>query len=185
MSTQETKYGCLMLKLNIPKWDTLLTAIKPIDLWTKLPGFGLELEPHVTILYGFKNSVSPLDIKDCVYAIKNPIEVKLKSISFFEAPTFDVLKFDVDSDKLHKLHKIFLKFPNEQTYPIYSPHITVAYVKKGVGKSYQRILENPIRTKSNTFIYSESNGKKYIWKNDKVIPIRNHDKFYSLPGGRI
>ena len=186
LSVQTTKFGCLMLKLPIKKWDVLTNAIKSSDLWTEKPGFGREIEPHVTILFGFHDTVDPHWIKDCVYSLKKPVELELKSISHFENPLFDVVKFDIDSPRLHRLNEIFGRFPNTHLHEQYNPHSTIAYVKKGMAEKYHRQFKNPIKLLTNTFIYSESTGgKKYQWVNDKLIPVRGHDSYYSLPGGRI
>jgi hypothetical protein len=185
LSTQTTDYGCLMLKLPINKWDLLTNAIKSADLWTERTGFGRELEPHVTILYGFHDDVDEHWIKDCVYQLKKPVEVVLKSISHFENPLYDVVKFDIDSPRLHRLNEIFSKFPNTQKYGAYNPHATIAYVKKGLAEKYHRELKNPIRIMTNTFIFSKPKGKTYEWVNDKLIPVRTKDLYYSLPGNRI
>jgi 2'-5' RNA ligase len=187
MSVQATKYACLMLKLPIKKWDVLTNAIKSEDLWTKIdhPGFGRELEPHVTILYGFHDSVQPTWIKDCVYTIQHPIVVELKAISHFENPLFDALKFDIHSPKLQKLHEIFSKFPNTPMYPKYQPHATIAYVKKGLAEKYHRTLNKPIIVESNIFIYSQPHGKTWQWENDKKIDINSTELWFSMPGNRI
>ena len=152
-------------------------------MWTEKPGFGRELQPHVTLLYGFHDNVKPEWIKDCVYRLKKPIEVQLTEIKHFENPLFDVVVFNINSPRLHKLHEIFSKFPNTQTHGEYNPHTTIAYVKKGMAEKYHRQLAKPIRIMTNEFIYSVPEGKTYKWTNDKEIPVRSTDVWYSLPGG--
>mgnify|MGYP003352094323 CR=1 FL=1 len=45
-------------------------------------------------------------------------------------------------DKLNALNKQLCKFPYTNDYPDYKPHITIAYVKKGLGKKYLDIFNN-------------------------------------------
>ena len=162
-------YACLMLKANVPNWDTILSRINPDDVY-RVGDYGLEVEPHITILYGFENSVSIKDIKDGIYKwVKNPITFKIEGISVFENPSFDVIKFDVKSDSLQQLHKLFTQFPHIKTYPDYKPHITVSYLKKGTFKNYNFKLSSPKIMRSNTFVFSTSDKKRYEWANDKRL----------------
>lgn len=96
--------------------------------------FGIETEPHITALYGLTNhdpnSAGP------VVAQHGPITVTLGKMSVFKNKDYDVLKVDVDSPQLHKLNGDLQKLPNEQTFPDYHPHLTLAYLKKGEGDKY-------------------------------------------------
>lgn len=164
-----------MLKLPIKKWDILIHAIRKEDLWQEKPGFGRELDPHITILYGFHDNVDPSWIKECVYTIKNPIELQLDSITHFNNKVYDVLHFSVSSPRLHKLNEIFSKFPHSTFHKNYQPHACIAYLKQGTGEKYHRELKNPIKLLTNTYIYSEAMGRKWEWDNDKKIERYNKD----------
>jgi len=58
-------HGCLMATFDIPEWEDLVTnMIDPSDIYKVSNSmYGLELEPHVTILYGFKPGVDVNKIK--------------------------------------------------------------------------------------------------------------------------
>ncbi|MFA5068041.1 MAG: 2'-5' RNA ligase family protein [Candidatus Izemoplasmatales bacterium] len=152
------EFGCLMLTLPIKNWDAIYKNIKKNDLYN-LPGFGLETEPHVTVLFGFldkKQTGEEIEkvVKDFSHN-KSKIKLKINSISIFENPDFDVLKFDVSSEDLTKLNKLLRdKFEYKNDYPDYKPHITIAYLKSGFGKKYTKELLKPINVSSSTFKYS-------------------------------
>lgn len=90
---------------------------------------------HVTVKYGI-HMTDPFSVRDRLIK-QQPIEVKLGDVSIFEQDDHDVVKLDVTSRQLHTLNKMVNKnFEVTDTYPEYIPHITIAYVKKGVGKKY-------------------------------------------------
>ena len=96
--------------------------------------FGIETEPHITVLYGLTEHEPSAVAK--IAAGSKPITVTLGKLSVFEQPDYDVLKVDVHGDDLRALNKEISKLPNEQTHPEYTPHLTIAYLKKGEGKKY-------------------------------------------------
>lgn len=96
--------------------------------------YGIETQPHITALYGLTEH-DPAPVAAAV-ANHGPIEVTLGKMSVFDTPDADVLKVDVSGDSLHDLHNKIANLPNEQTYPTYKPHLTIAYLKKGAGKKY-------------------------------------------------
>jgi len=156
-------YGCLMLQLNVPYWNSILGIIKEEDLYTQAgdSSYGLEDEPHVTVLYGFIEGTNTTKMRRILEKLSNPIEVKLTEINLFENDKFDVVKFNVDSPSLHKLHEYFKNnFPNEEKFKDYSPHATIAYVNKGEGKKYVKKLKEPIILNSNIFKYSSQDGSE-------------------------
>ena len=58
--------------------------------------------------------------------------MNLDSVSKFDVnPKFDVLKIDIKSKKLQKLNKLISdNMENTDDYDKYSPHATLAYIKK-------------------------------------------------------
>lgn len=93
---------------------------------------GRETEMHVTVLYGItdpKGNRALHKLSD-KYA---PFPIFLGALSLFtNNPKYDVLKLDVESPWLRKLHdELKASVPNENKYPEYQPHCTLAYVKKG------------------------------------------------------
>jgi hypothetical protein len=96
--------------------------------------YGREDEMHCTVLYGIhdKRSVSARNLLSDV----KPFEIKLGKITSFTNPEkFDVLKVEVDSAALHKVHNLLRdNLETTESYPLYKPHITIAYLKKGKAK---------------------------------------------------
>lgn len=97
---------------------------------------GRENEIHVTVLYGLleKNPEKIYEgLKDAIDKhILIPVKVKLGKVSRFENDDYDVIKIDIECEDLHILNKYIRNhFEYENDFPEYSPHITLAYVKKG------------------------------------------------------
>ena len=97
-------------------------------------------------------------LKDVLYSEETP-EIKLENISIFENKDFDVVKVDVISDGLNSLNKKMTKYPHTTDYPHYHPHMTIAYVKKGMGKKYAEDLKDFSIT-PDKFVYSKIDGTK-------------------------
>jgi 2'-5' RNA ligase len=125
-----------MIKLERANWKSIIEQIDENDLAED----GVETELHVTLLYGL--DIEKFDESLIEQIKKNVAAIKIEplyseKISLFENDD-DVLKFDVcEYDNLQSKHN-YLKenYPNVQSYPDYSPHITIAYLKKGKGKKY-------------------------------------------------
>jgi 2'-5' RNA ligase superfamily len=111
-------------QINIP--DENLYRLEGDD------SLGREREPHVTVKYGFTTNDVPDILREIVHETK-PFPVYLGRVSLFDNnPEYDVVKIGVESPWLRKLNsQISLQIPNEDKYPSYNPHITIAYVKKG------------------------------------------------------
>lgn len=113
----------------------------PADISRKVLSWGkkhitapLEREDdiHITILYGLHDK-TPERTFDFLRKYKprlKPIDVTLGKISKFENDT-DVIKIDVESKELRRIHEILKELPHETTHPEYKPHCTIAYVTKG------------------------------------------------------
>jgi 2'-5' RNA ligase/AraC-like DNA-binding protein len=156
------EYGALMLNFDIKKWKEITSIIEEDDVYDE-PTFGVETEPHVTILYGFHEEVTAKEVEDLLKEKHDPaddIEIELLGISHFETPKYDVVKFDVKSDKLTELNKLVKKLPFTSDYPDYQPHMTISYVKKGRGKKYDEKIDEPIKLKSNNIVYSTVDSVK-------------------------
>ncbi len=159
----DIRFGCLMLSFNFPQWDTFLAKLPDSMVYTE-NGLGKEKEPHLTVLYGFhEDSISIEDLKKITSKVKSPINVNVDSISTFNNPKFDVLKFDANSDTLTKLNAIFRLYPHTNNFKDYHPHITISYLKPGSAKDFVKKMENPIKITSNSFVFSDPNKKKENW----------------------
>lgn len=129
--------------------------------------FGRETEMHVTILYGIHNE-SPKEITQILRNVE-PFQIQLGTIGVFtNSNKFDVVKVNVQCDKLHRLNTRFqLRLPFTNMYNVYQPHVTIAYVKKGKGWKHNRI---------DKFV-----GRKFI-ADDVLFASRNNKRYHiSLP----
>jgi 2'-5' RNA ligase len=165
-------YGCVMLYLDIDGewWNKLQAEIPDEDIFHGTEGdegYGREDEPHVTILYGIHDDVSDEEVEARIEKMTAP-EVTLKTIGMFdnEDRGFDVIKFDVQGEDLHKMNAMFSELPNSNAYPDYHPHATIAYVKAGKGDDYTRVLpeEDELTLKPNKIVYSKPDGSKKEYK---------------------
>lgn len=169
---QTYNYGCLMVEFEIPNWEKWVKKlVDPKDVYNNDDNeFGLETEPHTTILYGFKN-------KNLLYTELMPylmpshyIKVKFNNISIFEAEEYDVLKFSCESKALDVLHKTTKHyFENVWEWPNYQPHVTIAYLKKGKSKKY---IKDPLSSKftlvPSGYLYSNSEGEKFQFDVEEI-----------------
>jgi len=160
------EYGCVMLKLDSPKWKKeVLSLINDEDIYDE-DGFGLEKETHITLFFGVSGDVLPEDIIEKLQDVTVPEYIELKDISIFETnDSYDVVKFDIDdkNEMLTGIHNYIEEtFPNKKTFE-YHPHCTIAYVKKGRGVNYIQELEKPIVVKPTKIYYTypkdSGNGK--------------------------
>jgi len=125
--------GCLMLRLP-------LQAAADIVEWTdrnvpREQRVEDERDPHITVAWGFDQSVTPEDIRDALDAWGGDrIAARIGDISFFEGASKDVLKLSVESRDLRELYRFLRKFFGDKlisTFPNYTPHLTLAYIKPG------------------------------------------------------
>lgn len=99
--------------------------------------YGRENETHVTVLYGIMGNDATL--LGPILAGFGPVKVTLGEVSAFENADkpYDVLKVDVISDDLHRLHELIRHSCEcNVMWPTYSPHLTIAYLKKSYAKQY-------------------------------------------------
>ena len=164
-STSTYDYGCVMLYFNFIEINKIHDAIKPSDIYTENgdSSYGLEDEPHTTLLYGLHKEVS---LTDVISVLDNYTyyTCKIYNPSLFENEKYDVLKFDVKGDNLKETNAELKQLPFTSDYPKYHPHLTVAYVKSGMGKKYVDMLND---NKSNEFrlspqyaVFSEADGTR-------------------------
>jgi len=161
------KFGCLMASFDMPTRESKITSkIDPQDLYTEEPGFGIEEEPHVTILFGLHDDeVEFEDVKQEVdNNLEGSIKAKVTGISLFENEKFDVVKMDIVGEDLVKLNNLMReKFPYTNNFPDYNAHMTIAYVKPGMGKKYISRFKQPVEIKSDEIFYSKPDGDKIHW----------------------
>ena len=133
------EYGCVMVDFNFANWSELLESIDFDDVY-KVEGknYGLQPRPHLTLLYGIHDTVSDEKILNCFEGFtEDDFKVQLDGVSIFENPEFDVVKLGVVlTPRIKEINKRLSELPNSNQFPEYKPHITLAYVKSGLGKKY-------------------------------------------------
>lgn len=156
------RYGCVMVGLDISNWDSLTSEIDPNDVYhPEDPAKGVETNPHVTILYGLNKGVTVEQVKSVFDNFHGDIKVEINGVGIFENEEFDVVKLNViPSESLRTLHDELKKFPNSDQYPEYKPHITIAFVKKGMGKKYANPNYKYTIKKIGKVKYSTPEGEK-------------------------
>lgn len=169
---QNVKYdysSCLVdvpspLANSIIKWGQLEVPDDDLYVTQRDPTFGREDEIHITILYGI-HSESSDKIKP-ILAEFGPIKIELGTVDVFTNPEkFDVVVIDVYSEDLKNINKeLKEQIKNTNRYPIYKPHITIAYVKKRKGWKHRGIKkwEGKKFTCGHVNFSSKNGGKERI-----------------------
>lgn len=157
-------YGCVMARVD----EDISTKILDFNcnligedvLFVEGDEYGRENTPHVTIKFGLTESYSQEQMQEMLREV-TPIVMEIRGISIFECDKFDVVKFDIDGSDLRKLNEFFSKLPNEDSHPVYHPHMTLAYVQKGNGKNFVRSPRRFANVTSRMIEYSDKGMKSY------------------------
>ena len=163
-NNQKYPYACAMLYFGGDDMKALHNQITPEDLYVEDDGYGVESEPHCTLLYGLHdNEVTPEQVEE-VLKKRSYSPCTAHNLSLFENPKYDVLKYDIDGENLHETNEDLKQFPFTSDYPDYHPHMTVAYLKPGKGKEYTDKLGglyNELKMVPQHVIYSRADGSKH------------------------
>lgn len=159
---QTYDYGCAMLYFGEELIKEIVPMIDPEDLYIEGDGFGMEMEPHCTLLYGLHKEVDTPTIENITnkYTYNS---CKYHNPSCFNNEKYDVLKYDISGDALSDVNKDLTGLPHTTDYPNYHPHMTIAYLKPGTGEKYVNKLKD---SHSDGFlhpqhiIYSKPDGSK-------------------------
>jgi 2'-5' RNA ligase len=185
-------YGCVMIEVPVSNWNEICSVIDKDDIYEEEndTSYGIQENPHLTLLYGLKSDVSKEKVEDILenimYEWRNfgmedfdyddvsdriaiedasdkGIEIEIENIDTFENDNFDVVKFNIKkTELLQKLFDGLSELPNENTFPDYKPHMTIAYVKKGLGEKYKKKYRHKVS--SNEICYSMANGEKVYFE---------------------
>lgn len=162
----EKKSGVVMMKTPLKDWEKILGLLKPSDVSdTRWNNLRTETWPHITVLYGLHDDRVD-DVMKLLSGIEKPVSYRIVDVSVFQSKYCDILKFGIESEELTRLHQLLKQFPNSNTYSGYSPHMTIAYVRKGNGKNYSGKLKKPVELNGLEFVYSQSDGRKNVARID-------------------
>ena len=163
------KYAFSSTQINFPQslsneiMDWGEDNIKEDDVFVNPddPAFGREDEIHLTILYGIHTEDSD-EVKKLISGQK-PFKVSLGPLSIFTTnDDFDVVKVESTGTHIYRLHNLLEKnLEVTQNYPVYKPHVTIAYVKKGKCKD---LVDNKDfagkEFEAKEMLFSSKNGNK-------------------------
>lgn len=141
-------HSCVMVNVKDPRFvkefKKITDGIPDEDIYDppEEEKYGREDRPHVTVKYGLHTD----DVEDVRPLIEGfgQIKFKIKGVSFFRKDDreYDVLKLDVESDDLERLRKkVEGSLESTDEFPIYHPHMTLAYLKRGMAEKYVDALK--------------------------------------------
>lgn len=162
MDRYASSYGCLMACLPNQLEDMIKTyalLLNPLDV------SNLETNPHCTIKYGIHT-----DNASEVVGVIRPIGAvggTLYGVSAFHNPDGIVLKIDVESEGLRLMNEVCTdNLACTDTWPVYQPHITIAYLKpKSDSPYYYRKyftgVFDGIKVSFRDFCFCDARDKEY------------------------
>lgn len=142
------KLGCVMLDVE-PNKQMMISedAKNGLSLYTSknqnrkwINGWVADKTPHVTLLYGLIENANK--IKSQVDSVLDGWEidsVEIENVSFFESPYEDepyycIIAHVKKIEKLVEGHNRLQFLPHINTFPEYTPHITICYIEKNAKK---------------------------------------------------
>lgn len=163
-SSSTYNYGCVMLYFNFPQLKKIQSNIDENEIYTEEGDktYGLEDEPHITLLYGLHEEVTPDQVKKIVNNFEFESKgILLDNISCFVKDKYDVLKLDAKGKILHEINKELKTLSHTSDYPKYNPHLTICYLKPGIGKIYSNGFKGlKFEAFPSKIIYNQPNGEK-------------------------
>ena len=141
----------------------------------------LPRRPHVTLVNGLDKSDAE-QIRQVGSSFGRAIRVLPGMLNYFDAPSYDVLYLEVISPSLQELRRDLLRLPSTrpQAHSVYTPHITVAYLKKGSARRF--VGNTPIRmivtrpgfslidaAGTETFVPTASTDEPLLLANEAVV----------------
>lgn len=167
-SDQTSKLSSTQFNLPDDLSKRVLAMSRQIDDADLYEDYGRESEPHVTIKYGLHTQ----DHRDVKKAVRHAsgMTIKLGKTSFFKCDKYDVVKIDVIGSSGAGYHP--LRSLNElisetlectDTHPEYVPHVTLAYVRSGLGEKYSGMNDlDGVSFDASELIFSPGVGNRTI-----------------------
>ena len=158
---QQYDYGCIVLYGKCKEFNSIQASLDVNDVNT------FEDDYHLTVLYGIKPGVPTSKVVELIESY-NFLGKSMwcKQLDIFKNEgQDDVVKLSIEDDPslIEFRNHLMANLDNEQTHEGYNPHITVAYVKEGMGEKYIHSFEEPVEFVPNRIVYSEpSRGDEHI-----------------------
>jgi 2'-5' RNA ligase len=171
----EERYSFLMIDFKMPKLILRLQERIPKDeLYFSEDldddaEYGLETESHVTLAPCLENDLGLLKELKKVLKPLEEYKARITDISIFENEEYDVLKCSISSEQMVETNSEIGRNFEMHTEYSYHPHMTIAYMKKGMAKKYRKyVLDELVELEPNNFAfgYRGENGeyKRITWK---------------------
>lgn len=166
----DKKYAFLMINFDTPEFiKDLQNNIPKDELYfdeDSINDYGLENETHVTLVPCLDNDTDIKKLKKHLDKISR-YKTILTNISLFKNDKYDVLKCDAQSVLLKDTNKsITDEFPSHSEFENYHPHLTIAYLKSGMGDKYIKEYLMPLvilEPKYFSYSFYDKRGKpKYL-----------------------
>lgn len=157
--TEGAKFGYVKLELDPSSLKEFQDQINKDDLDVK----GFETDPHVTLLYGLHAEVTDQQVKEKLDPITFST-VSGKNVSLFTGNQ-EVLKFDAEGAGLIEANEALKTLPYTSDFPEFHPHITIAFLKKGMGQKYVDMFKGKsLNLKAGKVIYKNAGKQEFTIK---------------------
>jgi len=152
-------YGCIMLMFDSPNLLKIQDAIDPNHIVKDL-----KTDFHCTLLYGIHDDEVGDDKIEEILHNYTFSTCKIYNISCFENDEYDILKLDVEGENLSNANTEFKTLPHTNEYTEFRPHITIAYLEKGMGDEYvnkfKKYVDSGYFLSPQYAIYSKPSGER-------------------------
>lgn len=163
--------GCVMIRTRPILYPD---KIIPDSFWYKDPekpdSYGKEDQPHVTLLYGLLTPA--YEQEENVSAVLGdwyaPTYARVTQFITFESEKYDAVVGTLYSPReFVDANQRLSKLPHIDTFLPYTPHVTIGYVLKGIGRHVTRELNEWLtRSHSGMLDVATLEGDDALWLGD-------------------
>lgn len=161
-----------MLAVPFKGWANILAHIDQDDVYDPDGDHGYSLYPHITVLYGLHQVEKPINMMLYIDKMCEPMDVEFTSVDCFQNDKFDVVKFNVNCPGLNQCHDVIKKrFACTEQFS-YEPHMTIAYIKKGLAWKYSNVSFSIPNMKIDFMRFTNADGHETLIKLRKNEQVR-------------